>query len=515
MKKLLYIVASALSLVACKLDDNIDPNLPTDTQLTPREMLGAAQTRSYDAQTTGMYALSNIWMNCWAGNEYYFAAPMTREYQMDVSSTFYQPIWNSTYLAAANLANIINNPQASKYPLHVAVAKILMANSMQYIVDFYGDAPYSEAFKQQGNLSPKYDKGEDIYKDLVVKLNEAIQAIDNTSVNAGNEVRSSEDVIFGGDMAEWKKYANTLKLRILLRQSKVTDATIVAFRNAQLATLSGASFVDSDVTINPGYTGNSTSQQNPLFREYGWLVYDDSAYNTYGYRYFGMVSDHFAKLLNGDTSKPTSGIVDPRRSLMFRTVSGTLKGIVQGGGKVSGGAESGFSRFRWKFYNYSNPGVAGEGSSMDGYLMTKSESEFLQAEAAVLYPSIFSNAQAHYIQGVRDSFTFYGSTSDPATYLAALDSKTYGWTGATDKIAAIQYQRLVALTYTRPMETYINYLKTGYPDTPLALTATKTNKPYRLIYPSSEYTANSANVPKLTKDEVFVKNQYTPFWNRN
>ena len=114
------------------------------------------------------------------------------------------------------------------------------------------------------------------------------------------------------------------------------------------------------------------------------------------------------------------------------------------------------------------------------------------------------------------SFISYGLTSATAdSYLAALDSKTVGWTGAPNKIAAIQYQRLVCLNLTRPVETYINYLKTGYPDTPLALTATHANKPYRLVYPQSEYVGNSANVPNVTTNDVFVKNNFTPFWNRN
>jgi len=117
---------------------------------------------------------------------------------------------------------------------------------------------------------------------------------------------------------------------------------------------------------------------------------------------------------------------------------------------------------------------------------------------------------------VRSSFVFYGLTDADATaYLAALDPKPVGWTGAPSKIAAIQYQRLVALNEVKPFETYINYLKTGYPETPLALSATKPNKPYRLVYPQSEYVGNSANVPNVTTNDIFVKNAYTPFWNRN
>ena len=506
MKKILLIL-STLALVACKLDDNIDPNLPRTEDLSPTDLITAAETTSYAAQTGSMLQLSNIWTNTWAGNYYYYAAPMTREYQMDVTSTFYNGIWNSNYLAMANLSQIITSSKAVDYPNHAAIAKVLLANSMQYIVDFYGDAPYTEAFKQQDLLTPKYDKGEDIYHDLVVKLNEAIATL---SSHSGEEVSSSKDVIFGGDVDEWVKFAKTIKLRILLRQSKVTDATIKTFVDAQLATLAGETFVDSDVTIQPGYNTGTQAGMNPLYSNYGYYLYDGSRNNS-GNRYI-MISDHFAKLLRGDSSKPTSGVADLRRTKMYRAVSSTVKGIEQGSVKPANTKETQYSRLGWIYDKTADGDMSG--ASSKGYLMTASESELLQAEAAVLYPQYFTDAQGHYNQAVEDSFTFYG-ISGASTYLASLDSKSVGWTGAPNKIAAIQYQRLVCLNLTRPVETYINYLKTGYPDTPLALTATHANKPYRLVYPQSEYVGNSANVPNVTTNDVFVKNNFTPFWNRN
>lgn len=506
MKKILLIL-STLALVACKLDDNIDPNLPRTEDLSPTDLITAAETTSYAAQTGSMLQLSNIWTNTWAGNYYYYAAPMTREYQMDVTSTFYNEIWNSNYLAMANLSQIITSSKAVDYPNHVAIAKVLLANSMQYIVDFYGDAPYTEAFKQQDLLTPKYDKGEDIYHDLVVKLNEAIATL---SSHSGEEVSSSKDVIFGGDVDEWVKFAKTIKLRILLRQSKVTDATIKTFVDAQLATLAGETFVDSDVTIQPGYNTGTQAGMNPLYSNYGYYLYDGSRNNS-GNRYI-MISDHFAKLLRGDSTKPTSGVADPRGTKMYRAVSSTVKGIEQGSVKPANTKEAQYSRLGWIYDKTADGDMSG--ASSKGYLMTASESELLQAEAAVLYPQYFTDAQGHYNQAVEDSFTFYG-ISGASAYLASLDSKSVGWTGAPNKIAAIQYQRLVCLNLTRPVETYINYLKTGYPDTPLALTATHANKPYRLVYPQSEYVGNSANVPNVTTNDVFVKNNFTPFWNRN
>lgn len=522
MKKIFLIWGVSISLASCSLDENVSPNTTTTDNATPDLILGGAETGVYRAQVSGrrnlndnMFKLSNIWMNAWAGNEYYFASPLSSEYQMDLSTSFYASIWEDNYLSAANLSVIINNKQKEKYAKHVVIAKILMANTMQYIVDFYGDAPYSEAFREQGNISPVYDDDADIYKALVEELNEAIKSIDAGFDTSVKNV-ASEDVIFQGNMSKWKKLANTIKLRLLLRQSKVTNADIVSFRDAQLATLENVEFIDEDVTINPGYSSSSQVYQNPMYKEYGART-SSGALNTYGWRLYKL-SDHYAKLLLGDTSKPTSGVVDHRIGAQFQQINGvsSFKGIVQGGGKVNGTGEFTYASLGWNF-SYGNSGIQKAGSAMDGYIMTKVEARLLRAEAAVLYPSIFSDGQVHYEQSIHDSYAFYlpENPSLSSSYLAALNASGSDYSWNVNPIAAIQLQRLVGLIYTRPMETYINYLKTGYPQTPLALTTSKSNKPYRLMYPASETTANSANVPKVSADQCFEKNEYTPFWNKN
>ncbi|WP_288460420.1 SusD/RagB family nutrient-binding outer membrane lipoprotein [uncultured Chryseobacterium sp.] len=517
MKKYIFIALAALSVASCKLDDNISPNDPSVEAVTPNLYLSAAQTSNYNVQVGDIFELSNVWMNNWAGNIYYFASPYSAEYQLQVTSAFTRGnnFWNNSYLAMSRYANIYNNPQAAQYSNHAAIAKILMANEMQYIVDFFGDAPFSDAFKRDANLTPKYDKGEDIYKNLVLMINDAI-----TSINTGNPqfAVGTEDEIFAGNMTKWVKLANTIKLRLLLRQSKVTDATIKAFVTAQLQSLQGAQFLsetDGDATINPGYGSGTAAQQNPLIRNYAYLNFDQQTENIQGYRLID-ISSHFAGLLNGANAK-TTGTTDTRRGSMYRAVGGTIRGITQGDGQIPGTTEASFSRLGWRFREINAQGTAFvDNSGINGTVMSVAESELLQAEAAELYPAIFTNAVGHYNQAITSSFRFFGLTAAQATaYATSLSTKPYGWNGSDGHIAAIQYQRMVALHFIKPQETYINYLKTGYPVTPLALTATQPNKPWRLVYPSREYNTNSANVPVVNQADVFVKNQFTPFWNRN
>ncbi|MDQ1160753.1 hypothetical protein QE422_001121 [Chryseobacterium sp. SORGH_AS 447] len=566
MKKVfLYssIVLTAFLSSCREMDDNISPNNVDPALISPRQTLTASENLVFTAQAGTMNSLSNVWTNTWAGNNFYFGNPLTREYSLDISNTFGTGIWTSSYVAANNLQGIINN--GASLPLHSAIARILKAYTMQYVVDFYGDAPYSEAFKGQQNLAPKYDDDSSIYRELVLEINKAIADIKATKasgINGGNNVLPTEDVIFQGDIDKWILFANNIKLKILLRQSKVTDTSVRSFVDAQLQTFAGSTintFYTGDVAINPGYSNLNASTPNPWFTNYGAVNYQGTSLNTNGWRLY-KAAQYYANSVNGTTYGTASR--DLRGSQMFRRLSNSnaqqsaasVVGIRQGAAKLSG-SEWQVSFLGWKFIgsqwngnlpspnpptdspvNGQNPDesnqliyrmlngdtsggveIAKIGSSMDGYLALGAENKLLLAEAATLYPTIFTfSAQSMYQSAIEDSFAFYGLTSAQAlTYISAINTTTVGWTGAPNKIAAIQYQRFASFANLRQVETYINFLKTGYPNIPVADNAIYPNKPYRLIYPSSEYTGNSSNVPNVTQAQAFTKNQFTPFWNQN
>ena len=550
MKKIFLYSTIALTafVSSCReMDDNISPNNVDPALISPRQTLAASQNLVFTSQAGTMNSLSNVWTNTWAGNNFYFGNPLTREYSLDISNTFGTGIWTSSYNAANNLQGIIDKGAA--LPLHSAIARILKAYTLQYVVDFYGDAPYSEAFKGQENLSPKYDDDASIYRELVLELNKAIADIDaTTNITGDNIVTAQEDVIFKGDMQNWKKFAKNVKLKILLRQSKVTDTSVRSFVDAQLQTLASANtsafFIDN-VAINPGYSPQNAATSNPMFTNYGAVNYQGSSINTNGWRLY-KAAQYYAHSANGTLYGTAAA--DARGGVMFRRLSTnnnaqggtTVLGLRQGAPKLTGSEWSLASFIGWKFIGSNSPlsttlnntniygmlaagdtdagaKIAKEGASMDGYLALGAENKLLLAEAATLYPTIFTfSNQTLYQSAVQDSFTFYGLTSTQATnYLNALNATTAGWTGAPNKIAAIQYQRFASLANLRQVETYVNFLKTGYPAIPVADNAVYANKPYRLIYPSSEYTGNASNVPNVTQAQVFSKNQFTPFWNQN
>jgi len=507
MKKYILLSLVALGFTSCSLDDNIDPNNPSIATGTAEIRMVAAQVNAYRAQGQYMNELGNIFTSAWGGNNYAFGNPMVEANTLNVSNGFYQRIFSYTYNGVFNLNQVIKGPDAASKPNFVAMAKIQKAHQMQYLVDLYNDIPYTEAFNQT-ILSPKYDSGFSVYQGLMGELNEAIALIKSNNYTAATK---QYDVIMGGDMKKWEKFANTVKLRFLVRMSKSPKAEVKSFVQIELAKLAGAQFVDFDVTINPGFNAASFVTQSPSYATNGRQLFN-GADNTNGYTIF-RATKYAGDLLNGEVGTKTEGVKDPRGSKLFVPVGGKIVGLVSGGAKIDGMESDDFSGLGGNLAT-----DRGVGSAANGYLMTKAESELLQAEAAVEFPAGgFGDAKTHWQNAISASFVFNGLTaSDASTYMAAISSKpNVGWDATTDKLAAIQYQRFIANMNVNAMETYIDYLRTGYPnDIPLAGNAAQPRRPYRLLYPAGEVGANS-NAPNITLTDIFVKNQFTPFWNQN
>jgi len=508
------------------LDVNKNVNQAYNDQLTPKDRLSAAESVVFRTQANTMNRFGNLMMNAWAGNIYYYASPFADEFNMRADSQFYDEIWDNLYLGVANYQAIIDSPMATQYPHHVAVAKIMKAYYMQMIVDLYNNVPYTEAFKGQDNKNPKYDRGQDVYKGLLAELNQALALIKQTPAGTPYNLLANEDPIFAAtssNMDNWRKMANTVKLKMLVRLSNCTDAEVITWRNSELQTLAplttapDTNFISEDVKINPGYTTASADQRNPLYQAFGRIDIDANDINP-NYRLV-VGSDYIINSLKGATTQ-TANVIDGRIQRLFvakgfggaTTAITAYKGQPQGGGKDASSVEGDFATLgQFMFYSSAN-------ATVPGYVLTLSEVRFLQSEAALVYPATMSfNAQTSFNQGITASFVTLSvpSTSQyPASaYLTAIASKPgIGWSASTNKIEAIQYQKWIALTNINPTETYISHNKTGYPVLPMPQGAYYSSRPKRLMYPQSEYISNTANVPNPNIDDMYQINQYSPFW---
>ena len=254
------------------LDVNEDPNNPSSEIVNPEIVLAATQVYTYNtlagsvsannpnAVVDNMNQLGNLMMNNWtrdvgaSNSSYYF-----NEHTYNVTSDFYSGIFENLFLRTSNYT-FIQQTERTGYDNYKAIAKILKSFYFQYLVDMYGDIPYSQAHQRGGNLTPLYDDDLAIYRDLYVQLDQAISLIDNAP--AGTLNPGANDVMLQGNMTMWKKFANTLKLRLLIRESQRTaSASYISTKMNELQT-SGAAFLgpDDNVKINPGYNATANQQ---------------------------------------------------------------------------------------------------------------------------------------------------------------------------------------------------------------------------------------------------------------
>jgi Starch-binding associating with outer membrane len=539
MKKILLTIFVAMSLFSCEnyLEEADSPNGPQDASVSPDKKLAAALTGFFSTQSITMNTYGNRMTYAYGYNVNAFAGGQLDEFTDRFTSQTQATIWENLYLNIDNFEALITFPNADNvYDNQIAIAEIMKAYGMEYIVSLYGDAPYTQAFKHSLISTPVYDNDKEVYKKLFLLLDDARAKIISASTNPNSLVPSTEDIIFHGDMSgKWTDFANTVELKMLLRMSNTTDPEMIAIRSTRFSNLasSGASFVSSDATINPGYNPSITSQFNPMYNAFGRQL-NGATTTTYRANVAGW---YMARVLMGqETNTHVASVLDPRRNRLFKSLN--VVGVKQGDYSIAGGGTAPAAITNMGPFTTGDAGTSpvsavtvpeyiSNGSSRDGYLMLKAESDFLQAEAITrgFLPGGDSAAKVAFENGITASFNFYSRLwgTLTTTQYAVLNASTYinttttgklglNWVATPNKLEAIMTQKWLALSGIHGIEPFLDHVRTGFPNLPQPLTAQKPNRPYRLIYPQSEYSANATNVPNVNVDQIFTINSSSPFW---
>jgi hypothetical protein len=508
MKKNILILIAGLMLLgtSCSKDflsvNEVNPNTPSKVEaklVLPAALNAIAFNMNYPRR----FEFAYLWHGLWSVSAGYSQPQFLVQYKLRNSD--YQQAFLDFYTTANNL-NAIEKGSTEVY--YVAIAKIMKAYIFQNLVDCWGDVPYSEAFQAEaGNLKPVYDKQKDIYEDLVVQLDAAMASIQGAPVTA-TAVDPNSDIIYGGDMSKWLKFANTLKLRILIHQagmdgraSYITDA---------IATTSSIGYIGAGegALNNPGYTASfntvTDNKENPC---YG-LFYNASANaNTDGISYY------FAGRDAVDYYLATS---DPRLAKFFQTC------------KTSDGSDYNGNYFGYLPADLTSQDstsklgyVAGDEGTMIGTptksapILTDFESLFIQAEAAQR-GLIAGDAKSLYESALTQSFEYMGLGINAPSFISQPNPKV-NYDNAQDKLELILTQKWASLNGIAPVEIWTDYRRTGYPsnlhfsvDPALAGPGTP---PVRLLYPQDEINVNNANVLAAKASQNWVSEFDTKiFW---
>jgi hypothetical protein len=373
------------------------------------------------------------------------------------------------------------------------------------VIDRHGDAPYFDAEGKFGagkGTTLPYSKVEDIYADLISRLKADVAAFGNT---AGQFDFAAYDFLFNNDWNQWKKFANTLIMRLSMRYSK-TDK----FKADFVAAAGGCFDSPSDYARISCDTGV-------------WGDYYDRTFNDWSNTFTNC---DFMDMMNGTNKGYKTGVVDPRRAFFFLPgtdaatagnsnwdgypfdyTSDTERTVV-----TEHGGQKSFARLNMYdvngLFHYSGAG----NENLSWCYSSYSEALFLKAEAA-LRGWISGNAEDLWKQAIKASMDEIGvfvtrsggkntiSTDEQNAYIAALPA--FG-SNKEEQLRSIMVQKWIAL-YPNSVEAWAEQRRTGYPDyashvlTYPAVSASSGvsvgNIIQRIPYPQNEYNTNAVNVP--------------------
>ena len=485
------------ALAGCKktwLDVNTNPNaLPSST---PDFLFTNGLTRMAFS-SLNPNELGSYYSGQWTQSSSYILSPTIFSYLFTNSDFNYWDTWYDI-LSDFNYAEL----KAADYNQEFiqGPARIMKAYIFQQIVDVYGNAPYSEALKGGSLLFPKFDDQKSIYEGLIKDLDTAIVYI---KANPFTGTGAATDVAFKGNDQKWIQFANSLKLRILMRQSRIAgrDAYIIAEINKAAATTEGFLPAGVDVGVNPGWLATA-GKTNPMYDRW---AYDPNGATRSLARFPRPTRFLFESLIaTNDTFRMKRLAYAAGGENTSNPGVSTREEIVSNYVGVPFGIASGFTA---PATSYIGPSQFVKGQfNKPYYLFLASESQFLLAEAKEKYGSgvnLPGTAQEYYEAGVRESFRLTGAGLANANTLLTSGINEADWNASTDKLKAIWKQKWIALTNFGGFEAWAEYRRTNYPNTPQSASFTGPERPLRLFYPGTEQGSNRANVEAQGTVNVF------------
>ncbi len=456
-------------------DMNDNPNAPTTIENNP-ELLMTYLTKNVSERVA---------MQGWSDG-----GSMMAQYNAKIVFTGFDLLdwgdnggyWRDLYKYARNC----NNLSEIGHEGYQAVALTMQAVVFQQVVDLWGNAPYTEALKgkTESEYTPAYDKGEDIYMDLLDKLEQANDLyISNTAGITG-------DILNNNDLTLWRKFNNSLMLRLYMRMSEVKpDVASAGF---------------AKVYNDPGkYPILSNSYENIALQ---FLSAQPNTWPIHMYR----VGSFDEVRLSETLESVLKAYDDPRLKFWFRPTSASVEagnpewsgmrnGLSDGVAYNYKGGSLNLSRFGELFFD--------EPNAMQGILMLQSEVEFLLAEAA--YRGwIGADVKTHYENGIKASFDYWASRAEfmgetlemPDDYLSrTFEAKTeynadYNVPVAYDgTLKQIITQKWLA-NFSVHYEGFSDFRRTGFPDIiKPGPDAVYSEMPNRFFYPSEEQALNGTN----------------------
>lgn len=401
----------------------------------------------------------------------------------------YETLWNLFYVHAANAQEIIRQAEIFDQPNMKAIGMTLKTMYFAILSDMYGDVPYSEALRTNEGISqPKMDRQRDVYEGMIRTLLEANALYDPSQTMQ----MPNKDLLYGGDIAKWKKFTNSLCLRLCLRLSN-RPASI------GLETL-------NTIVANPGVY--------PVFAS----TMDDAKIAFTGVAPFrgpfgGMTDINFTRSSHKCSERFIDRLYqsyDPRRTVWTILAGEQVKGV-----------KSGYKNPDGDDCAYMNSSVL-KPYSAPAWFMTSSEVKFILSEAALqgYIPGGEAVAKSHYEDGIRLSVNQWVPKATPADIDKFLAGEQVAFDASLERVIEQKWLSL----FMQGFESWNDYRRTGFPR--LAIGPDNTNDgilPARMNYGQTTVSTNRNNYqsevaylratyPNVSLGAVGGDNMKTPVW---
>ncbi|HEX7904100.1 MAG TPA: SusD/RagB family nutrient-binding outer membrane lipoprotein [Chitinophagaceae bacterium] len=459
MKKIILSLAIvSLMMAGCVKDLSTLNKDPKNPSIVPSYTLFTNAQRTLSNTMTSTNVNLNVWrliLQYWQETTY------TDESNYDLATrSINDNVWDALYrdvlkdfsesakLIPKDVVKADGTPDLPRQKNELAIIEIMEVYTWYYLLTTYGNIPYSEALDIDRPF-PKYDDAATIYNNLLTRLDAAITNLDVTHDSFGGA-----DVLYGGDVAAWKKFANSFKLKMGMT---IADSDPAKAKTVVEAAVAAGIFTSSSDNAEFQYQPGPPNT-NPI-----WVDLVQSKRKD-----FVAASTIVNKMKNKN---------DPRLDNYF---------TVDAVGGYSGGTPGASSNYS----TYSKPDEAIAAADFPALFLDYAEVEFFLAEAKERGFNVPGTAIQHYNNAVTASILYWGGTAGEATTYLTLPSVNYLTAGATYK-EKIGEQKWIAL-YNRGLDAWIEWRRLDYPQLSPAVDAVSAI-PRRYPYPVNEQNVNTSN----------------------
>ncbi len=496
MKKIIYtitslVLVSSIMLSSCTKDFteiNTDPN-GTPTAL-PEQLLAPALVGSLTTVMLRNRSFNNELMQVTVDPSDGEGRVFRYDYRPGVSDAIY----NGLYTELTNFKDIYKaaSQELTYNKSYMGISLICQSWIYSILTDTYGDVPYFESnlAKDSGIYEPKFDKQQDIYTDIFKKLDTA-----NAYLGTGTEILASSDPVYGGTVANWRKFGNSLYLRLLMRVSAKPE--MAEFCKAKIK------------QVAETYSIMASNDESAILRWTGFGPFSSPylAVREQDFRQPGLASFFIDHLWTWDDPRidiPTYGTNSINR-WGIAPYSGSYEGIPSGYAPGENPVK--------KSYFYSNTSKSSLMTEpLTGIMMNYAELKFILAEAAVK-GWVKGSAETYYNDGALNSITLW-LPKWPVKITDFLTTAHIQWDenlSFEDKMERIHLQKYYAL-FLVDLQQWFEYRRTGHPILPKGA-GLKNNgvMPARMVYPVYVQSTNPTNY-KLAIANQGPDQIYTQVW---